>query len=487
MSRESRRKFKRFVELWLRRNVKPLEVDEVLDFEQWIKNTPYTESRKIQLREVYEKCGHAPSLKDLKTAKCFIKDECYPEFKFPRGIYSRSDAAKCHFGPLVASISSKIFDLKWFIKTVPVNDRPMAIYNELYAPGAQYIFTDYTSFEAHFRKEIMDCCENVLFKYMCTKTPSVWPVLNQMFEAKTGLNKLVFKTFNACLEACRLSGEMDTSLSNGFTNLMCFLYVCFLKGINPDKIRGFVEGDDGIFRIPFGHSMPTAEDFYLLGFTIKIGITDKLERASFCGQIYDVEDLAVVTDIREQVCRLGWTNKRYVGANESTLKQLLRARGFSLVYQYGRCPILGTLGRKILELTHGVTIRQSIIDSHNQYEKAELLEALSGYDKLPSCVVGLQTRILVEQEYCISISEQLDIEAKINKMDCIGPLPFQFQEIPKVWTDYYETYSVSDAKNVPVWIPSSDSPTVANFSRLGLRLERNCEQQLARAGEMAER
>lgn len=401
--------------------------------------------------------------KQLQTVKCFVKDETYGEFKFPRGIYSRTDHAKCLFGPLVQSVSNQLFKLNWFIKKVPVVDRPKVIYDTLYEPGAKYVFTDYTSFEAHFHALLMDACENELFKFMTKLLPDARAVADLMASTKTGCNHLVFKTFSALLKACRMSGEMDTSTSNGFTNLMLYLFTSQEAGCPVDKVKGFVEGDDGIFKNKGPN--PTTEDFEKLGMTIKIGVTDRLETASFCGQVYDIDDKTVVTDIQDQVCRLGWTNKKYVNANQKTAKELLRARGYSLVYQFGKCPILGVLGKKILELTDDVVVGQKMIDNMDAWDKEKYLESLKWGSQVAE--PGMSTRQLVDTMYNISVSEQYDIENKIRSMKQLGPLPFQFSSVDTRWTDFYDAYNASHMDEVPFWIRSDERVILDTINNTG--------------------
>ncbi len=455
------KKFKRFVDLWLKRNLTPLKPDEFLTFDEWLASTDYSQSRKDQLRELEEKYGERVPKRLLKLVKCFIKDETYPEYKFPRGIYSRHDSAKCLFGPLVASISDKVFDLKWFIKKVPVHLRPMAL-NELARPGAKYKFTDYTSFEAHFKKELMETCEKRLYLYMTKVSPLHRKIADLFFETKTGMNKLQFKTLTAQIQATRMSGEMDTSLANGFSNLMMFLFACFCEGTYEHQVHGFVEGDDGIFRVD-GKS-PTEETFLKMGLTIKIGETEHLSEASFCGQVYEVSEGIVVTDIAEVICRFGWTNKKYVRANNKTLMELLRAKGFSLAYQYAGCPILSILGRKILELTEGNEPRQSIIEGMDAWEKAKYRDAVK-YG-VPDKVTGIGTRRLVEKLFGITIHDQLVIEEKIAAMQCLGPLPFKLNT-PPVWEEYLNRYSFDRYDDPPDWLRSHKKRTLLNLYNMG--------------------
>jgi hypothetical protein len=203
--RKLRREFSRFVSLWLKRNFEPLTTDEMMNFDEWLESTSYSEARKTELRKVWEDCGANPSKRMLVLVKCFVKDETYPEYKFPRGIYSRSDAAKCLFGPLVQSVSKKLFSMHWFIKKIPVVDRPMVIYEKLYKPGSKYVYTDYTAFEAHFTSELMEDCENKLYKWATRKlSRDTQKVAATMADVKSGKNKMTLRhlTANKKREEC---------------------------------------------------------------------------------------------------------------------------------------------------------------------------------------------------------------------------------------------------------------------------------------------
>lgn len=472
------KKFKRYVGLWLKRNMKPLTEDEVLNFEEWLERTPYSAARKDELRRVWKECGGKPTKKALETIKSFLKDEGYGIYKMPRGIYSRSDAAKCLFGPLVQSVSEKVFNLKWFIKKVPVADRPDVLSASLYEPGGKYAFTDYTAYESHFTAQLMDICESQLFTYMAKNT-GVSVVAEQMHKVKSGKNKIRFREVAISLEACRMSGEMDTSLSNGFTNLMLYLFACFLNGIPECNVVGFVEGDDGLFRVR-GRA-PTEDDFKRLGMTIKVGITEKLETASFCGQIYDFRDKVVVTDIQEAVCKFGWTSKKYVNASTKLKYELLRAKGYSLVYQYGKCPVLGALGKRVLELTDGTVVRQSVIDSMDQWEKQKYLDATRDEDwRKQVSEPGEATRALVEQMYNISTFQQKKMEKAIATMD-IGPIPIKFDDLPRDWTHYHDAYSVTKADEQIPWVREDRKKTLQQLTAVGVNLGAGHLSQLGEA------
>jgi hypothetical protein len=262
-----------------------------------------------------------------------------------------------------------------------------------------------------------------------------------------GRNKLIFKHFTAAIDGVRMSGEMDTSLSNGFSNLMFFL---FLTHENSGSADGFVEGDDGLFRVTPPSAAPTKEQFARLGLTIKIETTKVLSEASFCGQVYDMDELIVVTDPLETLARVGFTNKRYVKANKSTRMQLLRAKGFSLAYQYAGCPLLQELGHRILHLTKGVEVSQRVIGCMDQWEKQklELAMKVSAVKK----EIGQGTRALVEKLYGVTVEQQFAIEKRISTLQLgLHPMPLMDLCDPS-WTEYYERYHFTEYDTDPCWL-----------------------------------
>jgi hypothetical protein len=464
INRKLLRQFRRFVIMWLRHasGWKPLTEVDLPSLDEWLDSTDYSASRKEELRRVWnDRKNRKLSRSDLKKVKSFIKDETYPEYKCPRLINSRVDLAKCFFGPIVKAVSDKVFSHPAFIKKTPVVDRPEAIYNRLHIDGAEYDCTDYTAYEAHFVQELMDACEFELYKYLCGSL-GIWPELRWFLkEVLQGINTCIFKFVTIWILATRMSGEMNTSQDNGFTNMMIYL---FLVWINAKKIglasdvsptsrmyhaEGMFEGDDGLTCTIPRSLAPTAEQYRDLGLTIKIITVRNLNEASFCGQIYDVEDKVVVTDIVDAVARVGWTNKRYVQASQSTLLQLLRARGYSFCYQYNGCPVLATLGRRILELTQDVVVEQRIIDGMDWWEKQKYLEAVAGLPVFKYPTAG--TRALVHKIYGITLTQQFEWEKIISKMQ-FGPLVLPGLTSPQCWTDYYERYNHNCYDRNPLWL-----------------------------------
>jgi hypothetical protein len=109
------RKIKRFVRRWCKNNLTPLSPDSDTSFETWLADTSYTNSRKDSLRSVYNELLQDPYYKTNfkeKGVDCFVKDETYPEYKYPRGIYSRTDTFKVLVGPIIKLIEHELYSVK---------------------------------------------------------------------------------------------------------------------------------------------------------------------------------------------------------------------------------------------------------------------------------------------------------------------------------------------------------------------------------------
>jgi len=431
------RELKDFVRHWLRKNLTPLSPEEDVSIETWLERCPYPSYRKKELLELFYSVLD-PSDPRYTKCKSFMKDETYPTYKHARAINSRHDYFKCRVGPIFKAIENVVYKHPSFIKHVPVKDRAKYIFDMLFAPGAKYIATDYTAFESLFVKELMEACEFELYDYMTQHLPCHDDFMGVVHEVLAGENECYFKNFKVTVPATRMSGEMCTSLGNGFSNLMFMLFILQRNGCSD--VDGVVEGDDGLFR--FRGPIPTEADFTRLGLIIKMEVHDRLETASFCGLVFDLEDKKVVTNPLEVLVSFGWTTRRYARSNIQTKKILLRAKALSLAYQYPGCPIIQSLSQYGLRMTKGIQVKR-VLHGYglNMWEREQLQEAvLYGHVFQP---VGMNTRMLVEDLYGISVENQLAVESYIDSLDSLQPLDLSrishlFHEN---WSDYFMKYS----------------------------------------------
>lgn len=437
-NRKLRRKFQRFVGRWLRRNLTPLSPDTDLSVEKWLREGSYTQSRQRELLALWEELGGVLKKKHF-ICKSFIKDEFYMEWKYPRGINSRHDAFKCAVGPYFHEIEKQLFALPWFIKKVPIQDRAEFIMQHVYKPGAKYLATDYTSFEAQFTRPMMMDCEFQLYKYMVARCPGRDQFIWYLDNVIAGMSICNFKNVRVILEATRMSGEMCTSLGNGFSNLMFMLFVAEQKGVSG--VSGVVEGDDGLFSFKLNGALPFTEaDFTDLGLVIKPVWHDSISTASFCGLVFDEEDKELVCDPFKALLTFGFANRRYLHAKPRVLKQLLRCKALSLAHQYPGCPIVASLAAYGLRVTEGVTVGRRIYDAMDVYEREKHLAFAKS--PVPAPRVKHRTRLLVERLYGIPLEQQIGFEDYLQSLTDIQPLfsTDLYDLMNEQWKTTYDMY-----------------------------------------------
>lgn len=445
--------FSKFVGRFIEKHFVPVRDDE-LNFEEWLSSRSYPLARKEQLRAAKDRMEQNGILHTVNGKqkyfknKSFMKDEPYTEYKFPRAINSRSDEFKTFCGPFFSAVERQVFALKYFIKKIPVDLRPDYIMEHVFREGARYVATDYTSFEAGFVRRLEEACEFQLYRYMA-RGSSFEKWVDLLCRVMGGTNHCEFKRFWMDIEATRMSGEMCTSLGNGFTNLMIMLYVLDRMG-DPDP-SGVIEGDDGLFAIMA--RVPVSGDFNRFGMKVKMEIHDRIETASFCGLIFDVEDRANVADPLEALASFGWARGLYARSSNRTLRKLLRAKALSLAYQYPGCPIISELAAAGLRWTSDIQDKHAIykiMKTQNQYEITTWLEMRDR--PMPSRPVGMRTRILVEEKFGISVADQRAMEEAL-RCSSHAPLDVPFA-VPPSWTHYFATYSRPSSGSYTVNVPS---------------------------------
>jgi len=426
-----------FVDKFCRKHFVPLAPDSDTSVRAWLEKVPYSNKRKMELIAKWDRVrDKSLLLKKFAVVKQFVKDETYEEFKYARQINSRSDEFKCAVGPIFKLIEKEVFKLKYFIKKIPVAQRPEYILDMLQLIGSKYYPTDYSSFEALFVENLMTNCEEVLYRHMVQHLPDGEQFLGLFTGAIKAENRCTAKHFTTYVEATRMSGEMNTSLGNGFTNLMVLLFVA--EKLGAKDIDAVVEGDDSLSN-PHD-AVLTTELFTKLGLIIKLESMDSVARASFCGLVFDEYERRNVTDPRSALCGFGWTKMLHVKSSEKTKMALLRCTSLSLAYQYPGCPILSALARYGLKMTRSYDVRPMIQKWKNMYEKEQLIEALR--HPIINVEVGIKTRQLVQELYGISIDEQKEIEKYLDNLDEITELdhPYIRAHMKQEWEYYYTKY-----------------------------------------------
>lgn len=405
------RQLKRYTATWLRANLKPLDKLTLIDLESWLAETNYPESRKEQLRKCYttEDAKYVrPKFEELKS---FIKDEFYAEPKAFRTINSRDDYYKCVLGPWIHAIEKQVFKHPDFIKTIPVAERAKAVFDK-YTPGSHIATTDCTAWEASMGPSIMKACELQLFKHMVIDIPGSNEFIDCYFKLMFQ-NKLKFNGFCVTVLSRRMSGEMSTSVGNGFTNLMLIRLTCYLHGITASV---FVEGDDGIVI----SDKPLPENIFTeLGFIIKLERHHDIKRAKFCSLIFD-DSFNLLRDPIHTILRLGWTSQLYVNSGRRVHMNLLRLKAISLKCEVPNAPILGKLADRLLYLTRsysGGLEKFAKTAKLNLYERERINLAIREKVWQKKSVVTSDARTLCEDEFGIHWESQIAIEKQFETME----------------------------------------------------------------------
>jgi hypothetical protein len=386
--------FANFVNDFVRNNIPKVRVPE---FEEWLSGTSYNDNRKSQLRGCYELLrGGFPSRKQCSHIDTFVKTEYYTEWKHCRMINSRSDAFKVFSGPIFKAIESVVYELEEFIKHTPVTERPEKVL-ALWQAGMFCYQTDFTAFESHFVPAVLDICECALYRW-CIDNKSVSDLICSTLMGK---NRMRTRTgIIAEVHGRRMSGDMCTSLGNGFTNLMLAKFIAFKQGCD---VHGFVEGDDGLFLTK---ANLTTAHYADLGFSIKVEKVPNPCEASFCGMIFS-GSCEIIRDPRRVLAGFGWTHS-FINAGPRIMDELLRAKALSSVYETPQCPIIGALSRYALSVTSHV---------HPRFVDDGFHRPCPDVVNVPVFQPHHDTRVLFEAKYGISISVQLAAENAIRRGD----------------------------------------------------------------------
>jgi len=425
-NRDALKRLKAYVQRRVLRYV-PIQADADVSPETWLQGTDYTLERKAELLRVWHDCLETLSPEHYDVLG-HCKDETYMAYKDARGINSRTDAFKVYCGPYFKLMESEVYKDRAFIKHVPVRERPQYIFDMLGHFGGVYYETDYTTFEALFEPIVMESIEMVLYKHMLVNFPDVYA---EIHDTLCGTNKCKYKHFIVKLKGKRMSGEMCTSLGNGFSNLMLAEFIAYEQG---HALTGVVEGDDGLFST---RARFTAEAFTELGFNIKILEHTSLLRTSFCGLMMS-DDLITMTDPAKVIANFGWTHSSLMWGGDKVRLGLLRAKALSLLYEHPQCPILSALAKRYIQLTEGYKPRFSTnwYDTHLAKEVV-----LFATETLRDAVKGptMQSRLDFCDLYGVSIHQQLCAEAYLGTS---GFAPLNHWSISSLYLD---------AKYEPLW------------------------------------
>lgn len=394
---------------FVRRRVRELfeKIQHPVYYEDYIAQTHYNLHKKEKLSQLHQDMMGAPC---SVTYKAFGKSEFInlpplsPEvlnecdadeiqqeeaalycFKNVRCINGPEDKWKAYVGHLIHAVEKVVCKHPAFAKYIPVMQRPKAIVDLLSPLPPPYYVTDYTSFEASFSAGFLAACEGELYTYMLEDFVEMPHIVKQM----CGKHRCRFRDFTITVPGTRMSGDCNTSLGNGFSNLMLMEFMCYKKNI---ECAGFVEGDDGLFAFS---GEPDFNIITRMGFDLKFEPHATPYTSSFCGLLLS-RSLACYAEPVFEIIKFGWTMSSLKHSTKANVRLgLLRAKALSLFYCHPRCPMLTSLAIRYIALTKGV----KPILSNNYWDRIVIEESIK-----------FEHEARVEFERGITFEDRLDFE-----------------------------------------------------------------------------
>lgn len=442
--------------------MKPLPSGTDFTYKHWIENSDYNPAKILKYDKAYERVNQ--NLRESShciQVKSFLKDEFYEEFKHARTINARDDWFKVKCGPIFHAIEKALFGRYEFVKYIPTKERGQHM-RTILEQFKYYAETDFKSFESCFVLEIMEACEFQLYDYMLGENPLELAQMEFFKTVLSGHNVLKFKGFSMWINAVRMSGEMTTSLGNGFTNLMLQKFYAYKHGLVSS---GVIEGDDGAF----GYMSPPpdpARFFNNLGFTLTFGIKTKLHNVQFCGITCSDENTHMI-DFRKPLLTHCWIKPVYKSSKYMKLMSILKGKCLSLYDRVPGCPVVSKFNYWVFKKCGNVQCQ--IEASATDYEK----RIFSKINKRTDCVplnISQEVRLQYWDNYKISPDEQIELESL-----------FELDDEQLAWHPLFEQKFHADTYNMACRILEADKNLAYTVVRsekenAKFKIEFNCEE-----------
>lgn len=321
----------------------------------------------------------------------------------------------------------------------------------MFAGCTDFSTSDYTSYEGLFNSELLINVEMIMYNYMMAnvKTFEATRFLKIINSTLPSLNISIYNGLISWITGKRMSGEMCTSLGNGFANIIILAYIVSCRG---GELIAVVEGDDSLFSTRGCEIYD--QDFIDMGMVAKRERHPHVGLASFCGNVFDPEVKHVITDARAAMCKIAALNVKYAGASDKVKLQLIKSKCLSLAHQYPGCPIVSPLVLNILNQLRSITVSKRVISGMQSYKREEYLRDV--YGDMPVYKIQPGSRVLMEDAFGITIQEQLTLEKRLAAVNLIGA-PELSALMPESWVRNRHTY-VSDSFTHLAYNPVSRTP-----------------------------
>jgi len=343
------KKCKKFVIRKILPRVRSLKESELMTMEDYFKCI--SPEKAAEYSEAWEQFKSSSPKKQEKLLnkinvhKIFIKSEVYEKVTDPRAIYNPSSLAKAIYGWLFKHVEKIVFDINIFpefIKKVPIADRPDYI-KEILGQAQMYLETDFTSFESSITREWMENVEFLIYKKVFAQCSDPLRIgIDRLLGLLSGMVPILAATFRAISNATRMSGEMNTSLGNGLTNLIVMSYV-FHKSKIPFK--GVFEGDDALISCS---QLPNMGLFEKLGFKVTFEFARTIGELSFCGMKFHEKTMQTIREFKKSIINMSLITPQYMNGSLNTVRKLCILKALSYLFENPNCPMVSPYAQAML-------------------------------------------------------------------------------------------------------------------------------------------
>lgn len=407
--------FRTFVRNFVTSNYTTLPyVEPTREFlETWLEGSKYNISQKEGFRSAFDAYMRGEITQNIFACNSFIKKELYDELKYGRIINSRSDQFKAVVAPYIKQVEEQVFSSNHFVKHHHPSFTAERL-QEIHRAYGTVVETDYSSFEGSFTTEIMAACELQLFEYILADNPTILSLVRDSYLKP---NKIVFRDKSSFqFRGSRMSGEMWTSLANGFTNAMLLEFCAHKAGAEVDYL---VEGDDGFYGTTnsFDSTIVTR-----LGFRLKIEEVMSINECSFCGVKVNAEGTNV-GDAMKQLNNLGMTCDPGCLQPRARKRRryMIKAKMMSAQVIFGDAPIMSKcIEKELLSQLHNTStqrqkFKQLIRQAHYWVERIGLEAFLD--EKPHPFNVTHRDRLQFEEVSNVHVNEQIAIENEVSSCE----------------------------------------------------------------------
>jgi len=141
-----------------------------------------------------------------------------------------------------------------------------------------------------------------------------------------------------------------------------------------------------------------------------------LSQMSFCGIVQHHEAKQQVADPTKILAKFAWTPLVYAEAGPKTLRMLNVCKALSYAHAYPHLPVVRPFMNYVLRVTQGKIVHHDYLRHLNEYERINFMRALEAHNsyRVPKFEPLMQTRLLVEKLYKVSVDQQLAAEQYLD-------------------------------------------------------------------------